>query len=93
MQSIAKRSTGKFSEGRSATTVHHLHAVLHVALEGTVRPGLVYRTPVNIVDPPRVPHYEMTTLAEVQAKRLLAAAAGDRLYALYAKPWYRDVPG
>ena len=73
----------KIQSGLSTTTVHHLHAVLHRALESALRLGLVQRNVVHLVDPPRMAHYEMATLSPEQARRFLAAAQGERLEALY----------
>lgn len=73
----------KLHAGLSTTTVHHLHTVLHRALEGALRLGLVQRNVTDLVDPPRLCHHEMTTLSEAQARALLAAASGHRLEALF----------
>lgn len=73
----------KMEQGLSSTTVHHLHAVLHRALDRAVRLGLVYRNASDMVDAPRMRHHEMATLAAEQARALLTAAKGDRLEALY----------
>lgn len=73
----------KLEEGLSSTTVHHLHAVLHRALDKALRLGLVQRNVADMVDVPRMRHHEMTTLSEEQARTLLSAASGERLEALY----------
>lgn len=73
----------KLEEGLSTTSVHHLHTVLHKALDQAVRLQLVQRNVCDLVDPPRMRHHEMTTLSEEQARTLLAAAADDRFAALY----------
>jgi integrase len=73
----------KLEEGLSSSSVHHLHAVLHRALDAALRLGLVQRNVCDIVEVPRMRHYEMTTLSEEQAQRLLNAATGERLEALY----------
>jgi len=73
----------KIEEGLSTTTVHHLHAVLHRALESALRLGLVQRNVAHLVDPPRIAHHEMITLSPEQARQFLAAAEGERLEALY----------
>jgi len=73
----------KLAEGLSPSTVHHLHGVLHRALEDAVRMGL---TPRNISDMVRAPsrtRTEMVTLQEGQVKQFLTAAEGDRFEALY----------
>lgn len=73
----------KLEEGLSSTTVHHLHQVLHRALDAALRLDLVARNVCELVDPPRMRHHEMTTLSEDQAHVLLSAAAGDRFEVLY----------
>lgn len=73
----------KMAEGLSTTTVHHLHTVLHRALESALRLGLVQRNVSDLVDPPRVRHHEMATLSPEHARKLLDAAKGERLEALY----------
>ncbi len=73
----------KLEEGQSSTSVHHLHAVLHRALDAAVRLGLLYRNVGDLVEVPRMRHHEMRVLSEEEAQRLLATAHGDRLEALY----------
>lgn len=73
----------KLAEGLSPTTVRHLHAALHRALDRAVRLGVVHRNVADMVDPPRMSHHEMATLTAEQARTFLDAAAGERLEALY----------
>lgn len=70
-------------ESLSPTTVNHIHALLHKALGTAVRWGLVNRNVADLVDAPRVAHFEITTLSAEQARTLLDQARGDRLEALY----------
>ena len=70
-------------ETLSETTVHHLHACLHTALEQAVRWEIVARNVCDLVRAPRVEQYEAAVLTHEQERQLLAAAAGDRLEALY----------
>ncbi len=74
----AMRATGK-----SATTTHHLHAVLHKAFKSAVRWGLVDVNPADLVDAPRVVHHELEVLSPADIRRFLEVARGDRLEALY----------
>jgi integrase len=74
----------RLEDGSSTTTVHHLHTVLHKALDGALRLELVSRNVCDMVDAPRMRHHEMTTLSEEQARILLEAARGSRLEVLYA---------
>ena len=69
--------------GRSSTTAHHLHAVLHRALRQAERWGHVPRNVAALVDPPRMARREMQTLSAPQVRDLLDAASGDRLKTLY----------
>ncbi|HEV8190161.1 MAG TPA: tyrosine-type recombinase/integrase, partial [Ktedonobacterales bacterium] len=73
----------KLEDGLSSTTVHHLHMLLHKALDRAVRLGLTQRTVSDLVDPPRMRHHEMSTLNEAQARQLLVSATGERLEPLY----------
>ena len=73
----------KLAEGLSATTVHHLHAVLHRALEKAMRQGMVARNVCDLVDAPRMKRHHMQVYDADQAKILLEAVAGDRFEALY----------
>ena len=82
-QQIQRAYAKKLGEGLSPTTVHHMHAVLHKALDKALRLGLVQRNVSDMVDVPRMQHHEMTTLSEEQVALLLDVARGDRLEALY----------
>lgn len=73
----------RLASGRSQTTVRHIHAVLHTALEQAVRWDLVARNVTDLVDAPRMRHKEMLVLNAEQAKAFVAVAQGDRLEALY----------
>ena len=57
--------------GLSALTVSHVHARLRGALNQAVKWGMVPRNVAALVDPPRVPHTEVTPLDPQQARRLL----------------------
>ena len=82
-QQLQSLYSAKLSEGLSPTTVFHIHATLHRALEQAVRWGVVARNVADLVDPPRRLHKEMTAWTPDQAKAFLAAADGDRLEGLY----------
>jgi len=73
----------KLDEELAPATVRQMHAVIHRALKYAVRVGLVARNVADMVDAHRIPHREMAILSEEQARRLLDAARGDRLEALY----------
>ena len=72
--------------GLSATTAHHLHALIHRALAKAVRQGKVARNVSELVevdDRPKVAPREMTVLADDDFDRFLIAVRGDRLEALF----------
>ncbi len=64
-------------------SVGHLHRILHKALQDALRLGKVSRNVCDAVQPPRVPRKEIQALTPEEARRLLAAAEGDPLEALY----------
>lgn len=71
------------SEGLSTRTVQYARAVLRRALGQAVKWDLLNRNVVPLVDAPRVEKHRITPLDEAQARRLLAAASGHRLEAMY----------
>jgi integrase len=73
----------KLGESLSPAMVGAVHQVLHRALEHAVRWELVPRNVCDLVDPPRAVSPEMRALSPVEARRLLEAATGDPLEALY----------
>jgi integrase len=74
--------------GLAPKSVRAIHIVLHRALEQAVRWGYVPRNVADVVDPPAVPHQEMRALATEEIRRLLAAASGHRLAALWTVAIY-----
>ncbi len=73
----------KLKEGLSPTTVAHLHNVFHKALEDAVRLELLMKNVTEAVKPPRKARYEIKPLTVEQAKKLLDAARGQSLEALW----------
>ena len=69
--------------GLSATTIKHVHTVLHGALSQAVKWEYLARNPSDLVVKPKMSPRDMTPLTQEQVARLLDAAAGDRLEALY----------
>jgi integrase len=61
----------RLDAGLSPTTVHHLHATTHRALEQAVRQGLVARNVADLVDPLRIARHEIRTLSPDEANRLI----------------------
>jgi len=60
-----------------------VHATLHRALGFAVRWNLLARNPADLVDAPKHRYGEMQALDAEQARRLLEAARGERLEAVY----------
>jgi integrase len=82
-QHLAELYADRLEAGQSARSVEQLHSVLHSAFRQAVRWDLVNRNPADLVSPPRPKRPEIQTLSGDQAPRLLDAAAGDELEALY----------
>jgi integrase len=69
--------------GLAPATVHKLHIVLHKALKAAVADGLIPRNVAAGVKLPRITREEIDPLRLEETRRLLDAARGDRLKALY----------
>ncbi len=69
--------------GLSPRTMRYIHAVMHRALKKALRWGLVLRNVSEAVDPPKPQKEKIKPLSRDEARRLLEAARGDRLEALY----------
>lgn len=68
----------------SPRTVQYIHAVPRRALEQACQDELVARNVATLAKAPRVRREEVVPYTPEEARRLLAAARGDRLQALYA---------
>jgi integrase len=73
----------RLDSGLSPSTVQKIHHVIHKALAQAVRWDLIPRNPADAVKAPTASTKEMRPLSADEAKRLLEAAKGDRLEALY----------
>ncbi len=73
----------KLNEGLSATTVGIFHNVLHKALDTAMKWGLVARNMCDLVSPPRTKGFEIKPLSVDEIHRLLAAARGHYMEALF----------
>lgn len=67
----------------SARTVKYCHTILGVALSDALAEELVKRNVAKLVDPPRSSPKEAQPPTREEAAQLLAAAAGDRLWAYW----------
>jgi integrase len=73
----------RLDSGLSPATVQKIHVVLHKALSQAVKWNLIPRNATEAVNAPRPAPEEMRPLSPEEARRLLEAARGDRLEALY----------
>lgn len=73
----------KLDSGLAPATVHKLHVVLHKALAQAVSDGLIPRNVAAGMKLPKLTREEIDPLSAEEARRLLEAARGDRLEALY----------
>jgi integrase len=73
----------KLDAGLAPATVHKMHAVLHKALDQAVADGLIPRNAADVLKLPRIDREEIAPLTAEEANRLIEAARGDRLEALY----------
>ncbi len=76
----------KLDAGLAPGTVRLMHAVLNRALDQAVKWGIVPRNVCKATTPPQPNPEEIKPLDAKSAKRLLEAARGDRLEALYVLP-------
>jgi integrase len=73
----------RLDSGLSASTVHKIHDILRRGLAHAVKWHLIPRNVADVVKPPRPAPKEMHALSANETRRLLEAAGGDRLEALY----------
>jgi integrase len=73
----------KLDAGLSASTIQKVHHVVHKALSQAVSWDLIARSPADAVKAPTPTTEEMRSLSAEEMRRLLEAAGGDRLEALY----------
>jgi integrase len=82
-QHLSRLYADLIAGGLSPTTTLQVHRVVRRALDQAARWGMVARNVAALVDAPRKARHEMRTLTTEEAQRLLTAAAGRRLEALY----------
>ena len=83
-EQVRRFYTKKGKDGLSSKTINSIHGVLHVALDNTVRWGMVLRNVCDLVDPPRIVSREVVPLSVEQARRLVKHVEGNRLEVLLA---------
>ncbi len=81
---IARKREGPRADGKpghlSPTTVRHIYNILRMALRYAVKWGLIFKSPAEVVDPPRLQHKEIAAWPKEEAERFLGEAMGERLY-------------
>jgi integrase len=80
---VQRLYANRLDAGLSSTSVHHVHAILHRALDQGVKWGLLTRNVTDAVDPPRRQSPEMQVWSASDAGKVLASAIGDDLEALW----------
>jgi integrase len=73
----------RLDSGLSPASVHKLQVVLHKALKAAVSDGLIPRNVAAGLKLPKLSREEIDPLNREEARRLLEAAKGERLEALY----------
>lgn len=73
----------RMAAGASASSVGHLHAVLHKALSQAADDQIISRNVASLVKKPRAERPEIKTLSPDEARQFVARVADDPLEALY----------
>jgi integrase len=71
------------AKGLAPKTIRLVHAMMHRALHKAVQTGALAANVADAVDAPAIERKEFKALSPDEARRLLTAAAGDPLEALY----------
>jgi len=82
-QDLRDLYTERRRSGQSATSVGHIHSVLHNALHQAMRDGILDRNVADLVSAPRRDPVAQYILTQEELVALFSAAKGDRLEALY----------
>tara|TARA_Y100001936_G_scaffold249986_1_gene301633 strand:+ start:509 stop:1624 length:1116 start_codon:yes stop_codon:yes gene_type:complete len=80
---LEKLYNTKLDSGLSATTVGHIHARIHTALNQAMKRGKIFRNVASLVSPPKKQLTEMKTLSNIESKKLLDAAKNEKLESLF----------
>jgi integrase len=83
-QHLQQLYADKLTEGRSSTTVHHLHACIHKALEDGLRFGLVQR---NVADLVRAPPMRKSAMRAYTPEQVRTLTSGMREGELLGLQW------
>lgn len=78
-----QRPTDTTHRALSASSVHHIHVVLREALDDAVKLGVVAANVTDRVDAPKLRRAGIRPYTAEEAQRILEAARGDHLEALY----------
>lgn len=81
---VQRLMAAKLDAGLSPRTVKYIRGLLRQALEQALRWGKVTRNVAALTETPKKVDHEFTAWTADEAKRFLAAVAGDRLQPLYA---------
>jgi integrase len=73
----------RLDAGSAPASIHKMHTLLHKSLAQAVNDGLIPRNVADNLKLPRIDREEIDPLTAEEANRLIEAAAGDRLEAIY----------
>ena len=73
----------RLDSGSAPASIHKMHTLLHKSLAQAVSDGLIPRNVADNLKLPRIDREEIDPLTAEEANRLIEAAAGDRLEAIY----------
>ena len=82
-QHLQRKYGELIASGLSPTSVRHIHAALHRALGQAVRWGVLTRNVADLVTLPQMSRTPWRVLNGAEVRQLIAAAATDRLEAVY----------
>lgn len=83
LEDVDKFLAKKTAEGLSPRTCQYMRSILRSALGWAVKRGRLARNAAALSDPPRVERRPLTPLTPEEAQRLVTAAPGHRLGALF----------
>jgi integrase len=83
LKNVQRLYREKLDDDLSPATVQKIHHVLHKELEQAMRWDLIPRNPADSIKAPTPAPKEMRPLSASEARKLLEAAGGDMLEALY----------
>jgi len=82
-QNVQSLLSSKLKDGLSPQTVNNIRTVLRSALQQALKWGLAHRNVAALVDPPRIPRFEIHPINAEQAMKFLETAKGSQFEAVF----------